>query len=162
MRYVAEPLALVGQIEHAISLAGARTVTLTQRRAKVPLTIVAAFPSPIHATLMLSSSTLAIASRYFSLPIVLAHKNSPFEIPVTARTSGVSTLTIELVSPRGGILLFEHVYTIRSTAFSVVAVALSVAALIVLALWWLRSHLRRRRRAATERAGIELGVANGE
>jgi hypothetical protein len=162
MRYTAEPLALVGQIEHAISLAGARTVTLTQRRAKVPLTIVAAFPSPIHATLMLSSSTLAIASRYFSLPIVLAHKNSPFEIPVTARTSGVSTLTIELVSPRGGILLFEHVYTIRSTAFSVVAVALSVAALIVLALWWLRSHLRRRRRAATERAGIELGVANGE
>ena len=162
MRYAAEPLAQVGQIEHAISLAGARTVTLTQRRAKVPLTIVAAFPSPIHATLMLSSSTLVIASRYFSLPVVLAHKNSPFEVPVTARTSGVSTLTIELVSPRGGILLFEHVYTIRSTAFSVVAVALSIAALIVLALWWLRSHLRRRRRAATERATIELGVANGE
>ena len=162
MRYAAEPFVLIGQIEHAISLAGARTVTLTQRKAKVPLTIVAAFPSPIHATLMLSSSTLAIASRFFSLPIVLAHKNSPFEIPVIARTSGVSTLTIELVSPRGGIVLFEHVYTIRSTAFSVVAVALSVAALIVLALWWLRSHLRRRRRAATERAGIELGVANSE
>ena len=65
MRYAAEPLALVGQIEHAISLAGARTVTLTQRKAKVPLTIVAAFPSPIHATLMLSSSTLEIASCFF-------------------------------------------------------------------------------------------------
>ena len=146
--YAAEPFAAVSRIEHDLSLAGTRTVTLTQRQAKVPLTIVSAFPSPIHATLELSSGTLAIAPSDFSRPVVLAHKNSPFVIPVTARTSGVSTLTIELVSPRGGIVLFEDVYTVRSTAFSIVAVGLSVAALLVLGLWWLRSHARRTRRRA--------------
>jgi hypothetical protein len=158
--YTAEPLAAFGQVKSAISLAGTRTVTLTQRSSKVPLTIVSAFPSPIHATLMLMSSTLAIAPRFFSLPVVLGHKNTPFEVPVTARTSGVSTLTIALVSPRGGIVLFEHVYTVRSTAFSIVGVALSLAALVVLALWWLRSRHGRRRRRATERAGPEPAVAN--
>ncbi|MGP8162527.1 MAG: DUF6049 family protein [Acidimicrobiales bacterium] len=161
VRYAAAPLAAVGQIERAISLAGARTVTLTQRRAKVPLTIVSVFPSPIHAILEFSSSTLAIAPRDVTRPVVLAHKNSPFELPVTARTSGVSTLTIELVSPRGGILLFEDVYTVRSTAFSIVAVGLSVGALLVLALWWLRSHFRRKRRRA-RLAGTELSPANHE
>jgi hypothetical protein len=64
------------------------------------------------------------------------------------------------VSPRGGIVLFEHVYTVRSTAFSIVGVALSLAALVVLALWWLRSRHGRRRRRATERAGPEPAVAN--
>ena len=45
-------------------------------------------------------------------------------------------------------MLFEDVYTVRSTAFSIVAVGLSIAALLVLGLWWLRSHVRRRRRRA--------------
>ena len=142
--YAAAPLAAVRQIEHAISIAGTKTITLTQQRANVPITIVSTFPSPIHVTLELSSSTLAIAVRDYSRPVTLAHKNSAFEIPVTTRTSGMSTFTIELVSPRGGLVLFQHVYTVRSTAFSIVAVALSLAALFVLALWWLRSHFRRR------------------
>ena len=160
--YAAEPRAAVSRIEHDLALAGTRTVTLTQRQAKVPLTIVSVFPSPIHATLELSSGTLAIAPGDFNRPVVLAHKNSPFVIPVTARTSGVSTLTIELVSPRGGIVLFEDVYTVRSTAFSIVAVGLSVAALLVLGLWWLRSHVRRTRRRAQAPAVPGPAVTSAE
>jgi len=158
-RYAAAPLAAVRQIEHDISIAGTKTITLTQQRANVPITIVSTFPSPIHVILELWSSTLVIAASGYSRPVTLAHKNSPFEIPVTARTSGVSTFTIELVSPRGGLVLFQHVYTVRSTAFSIVAVALSLAALIVLALWWLRSHFRRKFRR-THRAAAEPSPAN--
>jgi len=157
-RYATGPLSAVGEIEHAISVSGARTVTLTQRRAKVPITIVSTFPSPIYATLQLASSTLVIAPGDRNRPLVLRRKNSPLEVPVTARTSGVSTIGIQLTSPRGGIVLLDEVYTIRSTAFSIVAVALSVAALAILALWWLRSHLRRRRRRARALAA-ELPLA---
>ncbi len=159
-RYAAQPLAAVAQIERAISVSGTKTVTLTQRTAKVPITIVSTFPSPVHATLELASSTLVIAPGDLRRPVVLGHKNSPFQIPVTARTSGVSTLGLELLSPRGGIVLFEYVYTVRSTAFSFVAVALSVAALLVLALWWLRA--RSRHRQAANLAGPEPSPATDE
>ncbi|HXZ83678.1 MAG TPA: DUF6049 family protein [Acidimicrobiales bacterium] len=160
--YAAEPLTAISEIERAISVSGARTVTLTQRTANVPITIVSTFPSPIHTILQLASSTLVIASRDQDRALVLAHKNSPLEIPVTARTSGVSTIGIQLTSPRGGIVLFEDVYTVRSTAFSIVAVALSAAALAVLALWWLRSHFRRRRRRTRDLAAAGHLLANKE
>jgi hypothetical protein len=160
-RYADEPLGALAQIERAISVSGARTVTLTQRTAKVPITIVSAFPSPIHATLQLTSSTLVITPADLSRAVVLGHKNSPFQIPVTTRTSGVSTLEVELVSPRGGVVLFAYVVTVRSTAFSSVAVALSVVAVLVLALWWFRARARRRRRA-TELAASESSPANLE
>ncbi|MGA8297723.1 MAG: hypothetical protein WB770_11835, partial [Acidimicrobiales bacterium] len=72
-------------------------------------------------------------------------------VTVTTRTSGVSTLNVELVSPVGKVVLLQGGITIRSTAFSIVAVIISAVALFILLAWWVRTMLRRRRRHAHER-----------
>ena len=44
------------------------------------------------------------------------------------------------------------IFTVRSRAVSGVAIALSLGALLILAIWWTKSLIRHRRRVALERA----------
>ena len=119
----------IGPVRDALSLSGTRTVTIAQRRAKIPVTIVSDFPSPVHGVLRLESGDLTLASGQTRQAVVLARKNTSVSATVSTRTSGVSTLEVELVSPRGGIVLIDKGFTVRSTAFSIVAVIISVVAL---------------------------------
>jgi hypothetical protein len=44
--------------------------------------------------------------------------------------------------------------SVRSSATSVVGIVLSVAALVVLAVWWIRTSRRRRRQRHLDEAGL--------
>jgi hypothetical protein len=67
-------------------------------------------------------------------------------LKVSTRTSGLYTFDVELLVPhQPTVLLGPARFVITSTAASGVAIALSLAALFVLALWWSRSILRHRR-----------------
>jgi hypothetical protein len=150
-RYLAEPNAGFATVRASLALTGTRTVTIGQHRARIPVTFDSNFPAAVHADLRITSGAFALSPGEAHQPIVLARKNTEHEVDVTSRTSGVSTLNIQLVSPVGKILLLQGGITIRSTAFSIVAVIISVLALLVLAAWWVRTMLRRRRRHALER-----------
>ena len=151
--FASGPAFALGGVKNSITLSGTRTVTITQRRARVPVTLISTFPSPVHAKLHLESGALTL-SPGASHSVVLARKNTPLSVSVDARTSGVSTLAVELVSPRGGFVLLNADFTVRSTAFSIVAVIISAAALAVLFAWWLRTLVRRRRRRAEARRAV--------
>jgi len=157
--FASGPAAALKGVKEAITLSGARTVTITQRRARVPVTLISTFPSPVHAKLHLESGALTLSPGASS--VVLARKNTPLSVSVDARTSGVSTLAVELVSPRGGFVLLNAEFTVRSTAFSIVAVIISAVALAVLFGWWLRTLMRRRRRRAEARRAVGVTPATG-
>jgi hypothetical protein len=70
---------------------------------------------------------------------------------VGTRTSGDSTLQLQLVSPGGLLQLANAEFTIRSTAISGVAIVLTAGAGAFLLFWWFRSASRRRRRHAARR-----------
>jgi beta-lactamase regulating signal transducer with metallopeptidase domain len=72
-----------------------------------------------------------------------SHTNVVY-VNVRARTSGVFTVGITLESPAGGLQLSSGQIVVRSTATSIVGIVLSVGAVVVLAVWWVRTSRKRR------------------
>lgn len=122
------------------------TVTLTAQTARLPVTLTSALAYPITAILQLSSDKLGFLGNGSSQRVVLAQHDKTVEFEVRARATGRFPVQVTLVSPRGGFVLATSRFAVRSSAFSPVAIALTVAAGLVLASWWGRSLLRGRRR----------------
>jgi len=140
---------------------GGRTVTLTSRTGDIPIGIVSSSHFAVHALVELRDPSLAFSGRTIRpSPVVFGSKTTTIDYKVTARTSGASRLDIEIVAPVGGTILLRSSLSVHATAVSGVAIALSAGALLVLAVWWLRSVLRHRRNAlAASRLGRDDGVA---
>ena len=66
-------------------------------------------------------------------------------ISATADVTGDIPLTASLVSPDHNLQLAKPVViTVRATQTSIVGIALTVLAVLVLAVWWVRTSRRRR------------------
>ncbi len=141
--YLSAPLAMMGKLGSDLSLPAGRTVTVTSSSARVPIAITSTSRTPIHVILLVSGPNLTTST---DVPVLLKHGTTSFIVRVGTRTSGDSTLQLRLVSPAGLIELANAEFTIRSTAISGVAIALTVAAAAFLLSWWVRSASRRRRR----------------
>lgn len=126
-----------------ISLPSNRTITITSLSAKIPISIYSRAPTPLHIDLVLSSVALTFQHRYN--PILLQPGNNAIEIPISARTSGDFTLSLTASTMPGAFTLTSGKLTIRSTAISGVAVALTAGAGAFLLVWWARSAVKRRR-----------------
>jgi len=143
--YLAAPLDTMRTLGSRLGLPAGRTVTVTSSSARFPIAITSSSKSPVHAVLVISGPDLT-ASRI--LDVVLRHGTTSFIVRVRTRTSGDSSLQLQLLSPDGRVELARVELTIRSTAISSVAIALSLGAVAFLLFWWLRSASRRRRRKA--------------
>lgn len=122
-----------------------RTVTLTAREGEIPLTFANTGPDALRVLVRLRSDKLTFPDGTL-LALELPPRNHTVRIAVQARAAGLSPLTVEVVSPDGGLVIGTTRLEVRSTAASGVGVALSVGAGVFLALWWAR-HVARGRRA---------------
>jgi Family of unknown function (DUF6049) len=143
-------------------VAGDRTVTLTSQQGTLDVTIVSNASYPVTATLTLNSDKLLFpnGTTQWSQPDTLLlpspHTNI-VPVKVTTRASGTFRVAIALHSPNGALLLSSGSVDVRSTATSVVGIALTAGAFVVLAVWWIRtSRKRRARRREEERADDAL------
>jgi hypothetical protein len=123
-----------------------RTLTLTARRAELPLSFQNDTKrAGIHVRVHLDSPKLIFPDGpdvLLDLPI--GHYTKP--IRVEARASGTFTMTVTLESADGSVELGPPTrVTIRSAVFSGIGIALTVGALLFLAGWW-GNHFRRSRR----------------
>ncbi len=131
-------------------VAGDRTVTLTSQQGTLEVTIVSNASYPVTATLSLTSDKLLFANgtTQWSQPNTLLlpspHTNI-VPVKVTTRASGTFKVAIALHSPDGSLLLSSGSVDVRSTATSVVGIALTIGAVVVLAAWWIRTSRKRRR-----------------
>lgn len=158
--YLAAPLATMARLGSQVGLPAGRTVTVTSASARFPIAITSTATSPLHAMLAVSGPDLSSATY---LNVVLRRGTTSLIIRVHTRTSGDSSLQLQLLSPVGRLQLAHAELTIRSTAISEVAVALTVGAAAFLVFWWLRSAGRRRRRRARHAAGqLQASEVDGE
>src|SRR5262249_55470972 len=108
-----------------------RTITLTARQARIPITVENDALFPAKLDLVLKSQGLQFAggtSDRQRVALELTHKFTTEEFTVRTRTSGVFGMTVQLVAPNGTpVSAMSHV-TIRSTAASGVGILLSVGA----------------------------------
>lgn len=148
------------QIDRAVSaihLPGPHTVTLTSRRARIPVTFQNDSTDPVRVRVRLRSDKLRFPEGT-TREVVLGPRNTTVQFLVEARTSGTFPMLLEVSSPDGGIGLGAVRLTVRSTAVSGAALAVTVGAGVFLAGWW-ANHIRRARRQRRAEAAEDEGVA---
>lgn len=125
----------------------AKRVTLTSRRAKVPITFDNKLPHSVKVKVHLDSPKLLFplgAAPEITLPPGRTTLRDPFV--VEARTSGTFPMTIVLTSVDDQLRFGQETrVTVRSAVFGGFAVPLTIGALVFLAVWW-ANHYRRTRR----------------
>lgn len=125
-----------------------RTITLTARQARIPITVENDALFPAKLDLVLKSQGLQFAgssSDTKRVALELTHKFTTVEFTVRTRTSGVFGMTVQLVAPNGTPISARSNVTIRSTAASGVGIILSVGAALFLIVWWVRNARSGRR-----------------
>jgi len=148
MAYLSESLAIMHRTGSLLTLPTGRTVTVTSSSARFPIAITSLSRTPLHVNLVISGANLTSSTK---TSVVLKRGTTSFIVRVKTRTSGDSSLKLELVSPTGRLELASAEFTVRSTAISGVAIALTAGAAAFLLFWWFRSASRRHRRHAARR-----------
>jgi hypothetical protein len=120
-------------------------VTFTSRTAPIPVTVLSS--APFKVTVVLS-----VASDKFTFPhgstqtLTLDRATTPVRVQAHARTSG-DRLPVEVTlrTPDGLLVIARTTLTVHSTEISIVGIALTVLAGLVLLVWWGRTWRRGRR-----------------
>ena len=121
-----------------------RSITLTARRAEIPLRIENGLERSVEVQILVQSSRLVVegGSRQ---TVRLAPGTNRINVPVTVRTSGQFTVDVAVRSVDGVLALNTARIRVRSQVFSGVGIALGSGALAFLVGWWFVTHRRRRR-----------------
>ena len=132
-----------GRFLQSISTTG-RTITLTSRTARIPLSFRNSTGQTVRVKIHLLSNKLVFpdgADQVLELP----PRNTTRRFLVEARTSGTFTMRVTLTTADDRFTISTTEMTVRSTVFSSIGVILTVGALLFLAVWW-GNHIRRSRR----------------
>ena len=153
----------IRDLSSGIEIAGGDRITLTDRRTDLPLTIVNGQSLPLNVELLLTAEKIRFPEGD-RLRLVLVPGDNAITIPVETLASGDARVTATVVSPGGFFELGSGTVDIRSTAISGLGLLISVAALVVLGVWWIRTILRvrRNRHAATVSAESAETPTEGE
>ena len=127
-----------------VTLAGQTDLNLTSRRGTLPLMVRNGNAFPVDVTVRIRSERLAFPQGdHFDVPVT--EEVARVDVPVEALATGSVPTFVELLTPDGRIVLDSRQLNVRSTAVSGVGLALSLGALAVLVIWWVRTWRRARR-----------------
>jgi hypothetical protein len=136
-------------------------VTLTSRRASIPISLLNATGRPLQVRVRLESDHLRFldgAERF----VTLASQNTTERFRVESRTTGAFPLEVTVTSPDGTLKINSSELTIRSTVVSGVGAVLTAGAGLFLLVWWgndLRGPRRRRNGRARRQGRIAAKAA---
>jgi len=130
-----------------VHLGAVGSFRLTALRGKIPLTVVNDTGRPVKVQIRVSSDRLRFPQLSGPLNLLVKARTDTERIDVASRSSGTFSLVVGLSTP-SGLALASDRYTVRSTGVSGVGVGLSIGALFILATWWARTTVRRRRHTA--------------
>jgi hypothetical protein len=118
-------------------------ITLTATGATtIPITVFSNAPYSVRGILQLASPRISFPRA--ALPFTLTGPVHSVRVPARALVNGDLPLKVQLISPDHNIVLARAEITVRVTGFSGVGIALTVLAVLVLCVWWIRTARRRR------------------
>jgi hypothetical protein len=126
-------------------------VTLTARRARLPISLLNANSQPLQVRVRLESDQLRFpegSERMLTLP----PQNTTESFAVETRAPGAFPLVITVTSPDGQLVVNRSKLTIRSTVVSGVGATLTAGAGLFLLVWWGNDLRRSRRQRQRQRA----------
>jgi hypothetical protein len=135
----------VAGIASKVQAPASKSVTLTSRRANIPLSIENSSHQTVKVRVTLASQKLEFPRGSDRLLVLPPGENRTEFFDVDARASGTFPVQVTWSSPDRGIDLQRARYTVRSSVVSGVGLILTIGAVLFLAVWWL-AHWRRNRR----------------
>jgi hypothetical protein len=128
-----------------VTLAVQRTITFTSRTAAIPVSVLSSATFPVKVVVSLQSDKFTFPDGA-SRTVVLERPTTPVRLQARSRTSGDHLpVVITLTTPDGGLVIARTSLSVRSTSISVVGIALTLLAALVLLVWWFRTWRRGRR-----------------
>lgn len=148
--YLAGAGDVISQVTGRVKGPDGQQVTLTARRATIPISLLNANDRPLRVLVRLDSDQLVFpdgAERLVTLP----PQNTTERFAVETRAPGAFPLAITVTSPSGDLVVNHSELIIRSTVVSGVGATLTAGAGVFLLVWW-GNNLRRSRRRPRRRA----------
>lgn len=133
--------ALTGSINgilDQVQLPRNRVVTLTSTKASIPISVASGEHVPLTLRLTLTSDRLRVKGGSSQLVKVGAATNTTTFV-VSTKTLGFFQVGLSLTTPDGKVLVSSAALQVRSLTVTVEGVVLTIAALAVLGLWWIRT-----------------------
>ena len=129
-----------------VSLADLGTITFTSRTAPIPVSVLSHAPY-VDQRGGLGGQRQVQLSRRELARLTLDRPTTAVRIQARSRTSGDRLpVGVTLTTPDGQLVLARTTLTVHSTSISLVGVALTCLAGLVLLVWWVRTWRRGRRR----------------
>ena len=157
-------LELIEAVDRAVALGttgveflGRGPITVTERSADVPVTLVNNGSAPVTVALALASDRIYLAGG--ERPVfTLEPGRNDLSVPVEATTSGRTEIRVTVTTPdeAGAIVLTTGAFSVRFTDAEGLGFLILLVAAGALAAWWLRT-LRRRARDA-DRGGATVAA----
>jgi hypothetical protein len=136
----------LGTQVNLVSLAAQNTITFTSRTAAIPVSVLSSAPYPVTVVVSLNSDKFAFPDGN-TRTLTLNRPTTPVRIEARAVTSGDRLpVDVTLTTPDGALVIARAALTVHSTSISIVGVALTVVAALVLVVWWARTWRRGRRK----------------
>lgn len=154
--YLAAADRLIEEVTGRVRGPDGQRVTLTARRASIPISLLNANPRPLQVLVRLESDQLRFPGGSERL-LVLPPQNTTERFAVETRAPGAFPLRVTVTSPDGQLLVNRSKLTIRSTVVSGVGALLTTGAGVFLLIWWgndLRRQRRGRRRGRRRQGGF--------
>jgi hypothetical protein len=141
---------VLGSAFASVRLSGERNLNLTSRQGTLPVTVENGNPFPVEVVIRTASDRLRFPAGE-DLPVTVAPGDAVrVDVAVEALATGSVPVAVELWTPDHRIRLDGRQLNVRSTAISGVGLLLSLGALLVLVVWWVRSWRRTRRAPAAD------------
>lgn len=129
-----------------------QTITLTSRTATIPLTVTSQADYPAEMVIRLDSDKLSFpdsepcpgAPEASCVQVRLQPLTQTIPVATIADDSGTFPLRVSLLTPNSGFTINSSRLAIRSTAYNLLAVAITIGAGVFLFGWWTVGAVRRR------------------
>ena len=139
----------------AVTLTGQTDLNLTSRTGSLPIAVRNDGNEAVRVMVRIRSDRLRFPDGE-EFTLVAGPDVTRFDIPVEALATGSVPTFVEIRTPDGVVLLDERQLNVRSTAVSGVGLALSLGALAVLAVWWVRTWRRNRHSGDSDHFGDSM------
>lgn len=120
-----------------------QTITLTSRNGVIPLVISTQTDYPIQIVIKLESDKLRFPNGT-EITTALEPPARTIQVAAVAKSSGTFPVQVVISTPGGNLELSSSRIVVRSTAYNVVAVAITAGAGMFMVLGWLVAAIRRR------------------
>jgi hypothetical protein len=132
-------------VVNLVTLAAQSTITFTSRTAAIPVSVLSSAPFQVKVVVSLQSDKFTFPDGAHRT-VLLQRPTTPVRVQARSRTSGDHLpVQITLSTPDGGLVIARTSLSVRSTSISLVGVALTLLAALVLLVWWFRTWRRGRR-----------------